>query len=238
MLQVTALTGFGAGGENPSAIEVVGSVSGGNTNGNDVTLDLTGLALQEGDFIFVHGGCIVAGSSSAGASTSGYTLDKAANLSSTIDAWTGYKFMGSTVDTEFVGLGDGNSTDSAVYTAFALRYVDPDTPMDATTVAVGNTSGASNSQSIITNTDNAMVFSMFVHNITTTSVTSPSGYSTSVLDETFKNAADTYWTTSGMAYKRVATATTENPGAWSVNNGFSWIAMTAAIKPKYPDVSP
>jgi len=139
----------------------VGSVSDGAANGNAVTLDLTGLSLQENDLVLAF---IAVGSddnsnkAEVGTST-GWTeiVDIFTDDTEDVSLAVYYKLMGSTPDTSF-DTASAAGTDSIAATARAYRGVNTTTPLDVTSTTSTTTDTAlPNPPSITTVTDKCRV---------------------------------------------------------------------------------
>jgi hypothetical protein len=201
------------------------SSGGAGVDGNDITLTFDE-APQEGDVVLVfggHGDTVT----TIDAPGSGYTeIFKNEGTKPIGGVW--YKVMGSTPDTDVVCRGGGNVNDAVGYGAIVLSGVDTSNVLDVPiTTASGSTPAQPDSPAITTVTDGAFVFSIGLNSTTDATVTEPLGYSTD-FGGTGGDVAD--FSAYG-AYLEIASASTENPGAWSFWGSDEWQAITLAIRP-------
>jgi hypothetical protein len=208
------------------AITLVGTVTGGATNGGDVTLDLSSISLLENDVVFVVGGTGNSGTA-ATVETSGYT-EILATATSQIDFTANYKRMGVSPDTSVVCNGGASSSDGVVYVAYVLRGVDTTTAMDATRT-VNVSGGDPNTPSITTVTDGAWVFSVFTSESAGVVNAAPTGY-LSLLNIA---RGGTNPAQAGAAYRAVSPAGAENPSVWDTGfgAGTDYISASIAFRP-------
>lgn len=228
-----------------SIVELGAAITGTGGSG-DVTHDLTGLGLQEGDFIFVF--CVRDGASvppSVAPVTAGYTQIHLYEDSSAGDPniYVGGKFMGPTPDTQFVGDGSGSGITGSIWGYRALRGVDPDI-LDKAVVVVGPSGAQANPGSVTPLTEKALVIVITgnAQASATFASAAPSGYSS--LLAAGANAS-TWDVGCSSAIKEVPTPTAEDPGlfTWSSADWDS-VALTvvlralgAATKPEAPTLS-
>ncbi len=219
------------------AISLVGSpVENSAINGGNVTLTLP-VGLIQNDVVYVFAGFVSTTSTDETAlttSSSGWTKFPTSSLEAVGPLRTRLfrKVMGLVPDVSIVVTTDtGDTGDSMAVVGYALRGVNTTTPEDATYTYAESTAGtgAPNSPSITTATNEAWVISFGAMNLSADStVTCPSGYTNQV----DRAASDTYQVTIGGATKLVASAGAENPGAWSSwTVGGDWAAWTVAVRP-------
>lgn len=213
------------------AITIVGTVQTGSAiDGTNVTLTFDG-SPQEGDLVVVVGGNADQDQAGpVGPFTAGYTQQKLIRTSTkhAHGVWT--KPMGSTPDSSVVCQGSGVATEAAGYVAMVLRGANIVAPMDAVIVTTGpGTSDNPNFSAITTSSDGALVIlAGGIDNPIGGGVTSPTGYSTVAL----ATGSDSLSFTAFVAYKTVATAGSEDPGAWTLSaGGRTWLGYTVAIAP-------
>lgn len=115
---------------------------------------------------------------------------------------------------------------------------DPSTFSDATAAALAYASStAPDSGSVTTATDGAVVLSIVGGGdgrfLTADDSNGPSGYTVAYCRSSAVSSNDTI---TGIAYKTVATAGAENPGAWTglTSSSVKWRSTTIAIKPAAP----
>lgn len=152
---------FPAAQYDDEAPTYVGSVSDTNANGNAVTLDLTGLSLQENDLVlaFIAVGADDNSNVAEVGTSTGWTeiVDILSDDVEDVSLAVYYKLMGSTPDTSFDTASAGTS-DSIAATARAYRGVNTTTPLDVTTTTSITTNTAlPNPPSITTVTDKCRV---------------------------------------------------------------------------------
>ncbi|MCX7616315.1 MAG: hypothetical protein N2Z68_02910 [Patescibacteria group bacterium] len=226
------------------SMSFVGSVEGSATDGNDVTLNFSGLGLQEGDLVVVAyaiGDNDNVDFNMAILSPTGYTevADLFANDTQDTSLGVYWKIMGATPDTSVTvdGLGGTDAAVSAV--AMVFRGVDPTTPMDVTptTATALNTmhpnppsitpvstgvwtviAGASGHALNPANTNNPYTF--------------PTGYTTNNVQRPENDTSDI---SVGLGY-RTNPANPEDPGVMTHSGtdsaNYSWAAVTLALRPK------
>lgn len=216
------------------AITIVGTAqSGSASDGGDVTLTFDGTP-AENDVVIAVGGCgssTIAAGQNAGTSSSGYTTIYSDYADDTHDVWCGYKVLGATPDSTFVGTG-GNGFEATAYASMVLRGVDTTTPMDATrTVNAGPATdgGPFDGPSITTVTNGAWVITFgYDGDGVISSVTAPSGYS----NHAWAHGVDTARTTCSISSKEVTTAGAEDPGAHTDTGSTSnRVEVTIAVRP-------
>lgn len=205
------------------AISLVGTAAGSATDGSDITITLPSM-LQD-DLVCVWG-AINTASADAGVTTSGYTENYDATVTTNSVSFS-YKKMGVSPDTSVTCKGSGSSFDGAAYVVMIFRGVDTTTPIDATTVAFTNTTANPNSGSITTVTNGAAVISFASSVASDSAVTKPSGYSSQIT----KNSSSFGPITVAGSHTIVATAGAENPPEWTDWDAGRWIAATVALRP-------
>lgn len=218
------------------AISLVGTASGGNTNGADVTIDLSSLGMAENDIVLVMGGHgNVSGSAAAAVSTSGYTELAVNSTAGSYSFVSEYKRMSGSPDTSVTGVGGGDAGNAVGYVVMVFRGVSTTTAIDATTVTATGSSGDPNSAPIINVTDGAAVISCFGKNLDSTFEPDgePNGYVPADPDYLFVSRTDTEPFMAGAAWKAISGTAGDNPGSWSIDASFSggWAAHTIALRP-------
>jgi hypothetical protein len=188
--------------------------------GPTISLDLSGISQQADDVLYVIGAVNGSSAPSPSLTTTGFTIlftgAQSANRTALFR-----KVVGGTPDTSIACVGNGSNQYN--YVGIVFRGVDPDSPEDATTTSDQGGSGAPDSPSITTTTDNAMVVSIGTVSSNDSAVTDPSGYTR--ITGISKGSQSTY-----AAQKTVSPAGAEDPGAWSGWSG-TWIAFSLALKP-------
>ena len=208
-----------------------GALEGTALDGGDVTLVFPGGGVVvAGDYVLVWGGHdrpVSDTARQAAISTSGYTqiFTEANDLQLTFGVWL--KKMGSTPDTQVVGVGGGDASEGVTYCAYIFHGVDPTTPQDAAPVHVNGSSTNPNPAQIDTATANAWVVPCTISSLNDASVTAPSGY-TNQIDIL---ADDTRNSTTGGATKAIASPGTENPANWTGWGNSRWRCVTVALRP-------
>ncbi len=223
------------------AITYLGSSTDTSFNGGNNVVDLTSLALQEGDVVVATANIASTPSDTrtTDETTGTYTLEGevsedggTAGTKQTLAVY--YKRMGATPDSSvtmtYPGGASGNATSSI---ARAYRGVDPLVQMDASGVSdFGTGPNQPNSPAITTVTDGAFVLSI-VSNASqdTTAGSAPTGYGN--LDWIALSA--THFTTQAAADKEVPSAGVEDPGPFSgftASAGRVQIRWTIALRPE------
>lgn len=208
------------------AISLVGTASGGNTDGADVTISLPA-GMAQNDIVLVTGGHANTNPSNAAAvSTGGYTQLLEEHHLNACGMVAAYKRMGASPDTSVTCVGGANASSAVAYTVMVFRGVDTSTAIDATTTSANGGSSQPNSPSITTVSDGAAVISAFVQRYDG-AITAPTGYG----DAVTVARTDTDKCCAGSAWKAVATAGAENPPQWTASSFLFWIAFSIALKP-------
>jgi len=200
-------------------------------NGGNVTINLSGLSLVEGDLVIA---CVSAprvdGVTPAMVS-SGWTELVTPFVGSTTErpsmgVW--YKVMGAIPDSSVEMSGDGAATTDTTGIAIALQGVDGSVS-DQTPVITSETSSATPDPDQITTQTNGAWVITFAHKSgdTASPTGTPSGYS-NTLDQA---GSDTYDHNQTIATKEIASAGDENPTSWTYAASSYWRAITIAIKP-------
>jgi hypothetical protein len=202
------------------AITFVGSATGSAINGLNVTVDLSGIAMQEGDVAVLVAGNLGILPTEPGAS--GWTV----SYGDTTARIVAYKLMGATPDASVTCTGPGTTTSAATAVVEVFRGVDA-AILDADITTADDSSTNPDSPAITTVTDGAIVISAVTGTVSDTSVTAPSGYNNGVSI----NASDTVSSTSAMAWQEQATAGVENPPSWTTFSFSSWASFSVALRP-------
>lgn len=207
------------------ALSYLGSDSAIGTNAN-VTVTF-GVALQQNDIVFVIGGSRT--SNVPAAVTAGYADALAAvnNPTGNEELWVGYKIMGASPDTTFVGVGTSSSTVGIGYVAFYFRGADGTVQPDVASASAIGSSANPDSPSITTTTDGAVILACATSSAKDTAITAPSGYS----NNTQANTGGANSSTVAGAWKTVTPAGAENPASWTGWASGNWIAASIAIRP-------
>lgn len=200
------------------AIEFVGSASTGVTNGSFTTTQTFSIATlsggigttpQTGDIVIL----LRASSDSITAlAVAGYTT-----LAASGAIYTAYRIMGATPQTS-LSLSTPGSEDS-VTIAMVFRGVDQTTPLDATVAIASNSTAIPDPPAVTTVTNDAMSVVLASSDRGPATVTSPTGYSTSVARRQSTTIA------AYACFKTVASAGVENPSAFG--------GITSAIRLAY-----
>lgn len=196
-----------------------GFATGSNTNGGNVTIDLTTISgLAENDVVFLMG---AAGETSANIALPGdwNIVDEQSNLSASRGI-IGWKAMGASVDTSVVITNNGGSTSATTGMAVAFYNVDTTTPFDGVTPTYANVASgtAPNNPSITPGSSNSLVIAASYCQVNDTAVTPPTNY----LYVGGVGSTDTTPTSINIAIRggRVASVA-ENPDAWGGWSGHS-----------------
>lgn len=214
----------------------VGDAKNAGLGNADLTVDLSGISMQQGDLVLVAYGVVNTADHPMSVTTAGYTelFEDYADDSRDANGAVAYKIMGATPDTSVVLANPGAlSTNSFVACVQVWRGVDQATPIDATTTeAEGTNSSVSNSPSITTVTDNALVVSVGVNTgaAADVAVTSPAGYTNQTEHSTDPGTSIRVM----MASKIVASHGAEDPAAWggiTTTTSDSWLGFTVALRP-------
>ena len=206
-------------------------------NGGDVTVTLPG-TVQAGDFVLAFGGHARFAAVQPGISSSGWTNGTpfgSATAPGRVVNW-GYKFMGGTPDTDFVGIGSGDAQDAVSYIALIFTGVDTSNPLDVAAVTSnGGTSGTPNSPSATPASNGAWAISFGASRQLDAASTPPAGYSNTInVDYAHATADDTTDFTVMGAYKDLGGASAgvpEDPAAWSGITVNGHCAMTVILRP-------
>jgi hypothetical protein len=204
------------------AITLVGTRSGGSSNGNDVTITLPG-GTAENDIVLVMGGN-GASAGDAGVNTSGYSeiVDR---INSTCALSVSWKRMSGSPDSSVSCKGSGNGNDATSYVVMVFRGVSTGvSAVDAT-----DTEGSGdkpNSPPITVTTSSSAVVSCFIQAADEAALDPPSGYGDSIeLNRTEANPV-----TVGAAWDTVS-AGTENPAPWDSGTADRWVAASVVLVP-------
>ena len=222
------------------AISFVGSQSGASSNGSNITLDLSGLSMAEGDLVIAAvsiptttdavmlGRC----------GTKGYTniTDLYANDTNDTNLGIFYKIQPATPDASVILTGGGDANDGVSAVAMVFRGVDKTRPLDVTpTTATGTDTILANPPSI-TLSGAGGVATVAVGagaHADAGAVTygGPTNYTTNFVTIASNDTRDSVV---GMGYN-LSPSATENPGAFTYsttdNVGYSWAACTIALRP-------
>lgn len=182
-------------------------------------------------FVWVCDSATTNAGTGTAAAAAGWTII-GATQSAAPDYVIGYKRMGATPDTTIPIEESTHSTGGlGCFVAQLYRGVDETTVLDQTTVLTTGAGSAPNSLSITTQTDGALVITVFgLDDDAATAVTAPTGYTTSASWNTAGSGTGNACT-AGMGHKVIATAAAEDPGAWSTNGNDDWVAWTLALVP-------
>lgn len=125
----------------------------------------------------------------------------------------------------------GPNNRQAAFGCTALRNVDTVTPFDTTTTtaAPSVSSSTPDPPSITTVTDGAWVLGFIAHEADDT-YTPPTGYTLAWEDSSTGDTPSEH-TSGAVAYKEVATAGAEDPGAFTGSTNDGWVAATVAVRP-------
>lgn len=195
-------------------------------DGNDVSLTFTAL---ENDYVLIMGG----GADDGAGFTAGPT-DTTYTTALSVDDTTGgptfgggadigvwYKLMGASPDSAVTLTGPGGAFDAATYTLYVLTGADTATFLDGAIQTQGPTADTAgwDGPSITTSTDSCLVFTAgHEYDVANFNVNAaPTGYS----NLQWGNPNETNRFIHGAAAKSVASAGTENPGAFSLSTGTS-----------------
>lgn len=153
-------------------------------------------------------------------SVSGYTT-----LAASGSVYTAYRIMGATPQTSLSLYTPAN--EDSVTIAMVFRGVDQTTPLDTTVAIASNTTAIPDAPAVTTVTDNAMSVVLASIDQGPTAITSPTGYSTSVV-RVQASAIAAY-----ACFKTVASAGVEDPGVFSgIASSFKrTYGVTVALRP-------
>lgn len=215
-----ATLGGGVSLYGPLDFSFVGSVTG------DVTLSLTGLPLQEDDFVLLLTGWgqNVTGDPTVGPTTSGYTsLVSVRDTTNDFSVYLGYKFMGSTPDSSVTVAASGYNSLATNTIAYVWRGINRSTPIAATTTTFTAASGAPNPPSISFLGSCTVVVATLALDGPITAA--PSGMSKLVTRFTTPGSAR-----SAVAVAAIRTTSPYDPGSFtSSSTGVPYIAMTVPL---------
>lgn len=213
------------GGVTPGDITFIGSASASEGDGSDPVIDLSGLGLQEGDYVIVEGYALDGDFNAVtGIQTAGFVeiLDIWDNGSVVIFS----KFMGEIPDSSIICNGSGTSDHGTSYVAQVWRNADQITPED---VAPTSVTSSIDPPSINPNSDDCgiSVFAAAAADITFTGA--PSGYS----DFETATGSGAFFTVSTAAAQKILTGSAaEDPGVFSISGAdFEVSAATIALRP-------
>lgn len=226
-----------------AAISFIDSASNSAINGGDVTVDLSGIDIQEDDLVIV--GYSIGGDSNKAMSVSSPTgyievADLYANDSNDANLGVYYKIQGATPDSSVTVSGSAQADESTAAVAMVFRGVDTTTPMDVTpTTATGIDSADPDPPSINHNNPSGLwtviVGASASAGGAATTYSFPTGYTTDAVSLTSEDFP--FDTTLGIGYRSSGVSDPEDPGimTWS---GFgsaqlsaSWGAVTIALRP-------
>lgn len=205
------------------AISVVGGAADA-ANAAQVTLTLPTLAA--GDVVYVFAGH--GNNAMPTMNSSGYGSAIATLVGGSLQASCWRKVMGGTPDTTVVIDRTAAGSTALGASCICLRGVDQTTPEDATVTSNTGTS-TPNGPSIVTVTNGAYVISATLTNGSAASYpNAPSGYTDKLSDAAPGGTASV-----GVAHagKIVATAGSEDPGAWTSGPSARNICFTVAVRP-------
>ena len=197
-------------------------------NGGSVVLAIPASSIASGDVVVAFGGRPGRAVTGLGPNTGlGYTsIYTTGSVATGPNFWVGFKVMGATPDTSFVGLGSENASDGTAYGAYAFRGVSSVVNDAVFKLANGNSTNP-NAPSIVTATDNAVVFIPAISQVNDAAIFSVLGYS----NFKFATANDTLDVTIAGNWASIAVAGSTDPGAYQGWATASWIAATVALKP-------
>ena len=208
------------------AIQFVGSASTGVSNGSfssTLTFSIAtlsggiGTTPQTGDIVVL----LRASSDSVTAlAVTGYTT-----LASSGPIYTAYRIMGATPETSLSLFTPGG--EDSVTIAMVFRGVDQTTPLDATAALSSNFTAIPDPPAVTTVTNNAVSVVLASSDQGPATVTSPTGYSTSVVRRQSTTIA------AYACFKTVASAGVENPSAFGgiTSASRTAFAVTVALRP-------
>lgn len=220
------------------ALRGSGPVSSFANNGGDVTINLSGLSLQENDVVVAAVAAPKTTGSTPAMVSSGWTevitpFVGTGSQAPSMGVW--YKRMGASPDSSVVMSGDTSSETDTTGIAIAFSGVNTSTALDQTAVISSETTSTNPDPStIVTQTDGAEVIVFATSNTLDTSITVPSGYS----NHLSVDGNDTYDHTQAVASKNVASAGSENPPSWTNWSSGIWRAVTLALKPAASNTPP
>ena len=213
----------------------LGSASSSATNGGEITVDLSGLSLQEDDLVLAVWTQASNGGTIGTMSTSGYTSIATVSASDTYDTElaASYKFMGATPDTDFVigNTDDASASNTAV--AYVFRNVDTTTPLDVAATTGSATNTVIPPQVAITPTSSYCAIVVCAGGAHTGGVQTYS--SSDLTDFVSLGSNDTEDSTIGVGYYQQFSAAAYTPTALtfsgSTSTAFSAAAITIALRP-------
>lgn len=198
-------------------------------NGGNVTINIPASSVATGDVVVAFGGKPGRATLNVGPPTTlGYTsiYTTGASVATGPNYWVGFKVMGATPDPSFLGQGSGNAADGTAYGAYVFRGVSSVVNDTVFQRANGNSTNP-DAPSIVTATNNAVVFIPAISQVSDTAVFSVLGYS----DFKFATGNDTLDVTIAGNWASIATAGSTNPGAYQRWATASWVSLSLALKP-------
>jgi phage tail P2-like protein len=195
-------------------------------NGNDVTLTFS-TPPQPDDVIYLVGGAYYRAGATYGAT--GYTelfLDTTF-ASRAFGVWR--LVVGASPPTTVVGLGSGNTSDTAGYAAVVLRGVDISHPEDVALTSAINTTGAPDASLITPATDNCAIVFGCGSSLTEVAPGTVAGYTVGSAAD-FQDA-NPYTVGLGFRILSGGAGVIEDPPAWSAWIASTWRAVTIAVRP-------
>ena len=215
-------------GVSSAAITCIGTAKQGRNSGFNPGPGLGALvpSMAQGDVIVVSGGHPYREGANLGPITAGYVEIASSNASGAAQGvW--YKIVGETPDDTIICYGTGNADDAGVYVAHVLRGVD--TSHVADTIATTATGSSTNPDpaAIVTVTDSVWVV---VCGGSIVGDNSP-GTITNYTNNVYIGASDVNSYSAAACTRQIASAGSEDPGAWNSWDAGVWRVYTVAIRP-------
>jgi len=205
-----------------------GALAGGAANGGNVTINLP--TLLPGDVVIGWGAHWHRAGANVGPQTAGYSNIYTFNSGAEVMFGCGYKVMGATPDTTFVGYGSGNAFDAASYAVYCLRSVRQTGVIDAGPAAAVQESDSTNPDppSVTVAVAGSWVLALAGGSQADSGgLSAPSGYSNLISNAT----GDDNGSTVGGAIKVSTTSGAENPATFTQWASMAWVAITVSIRP-------
>lgn len=219
------------------AISYVWSSTAAFLNGGSVVLAIPPSSVQTDDVVVAWGGKPgrAAGTVGPVAGLSYTSIYTTGAVATGPNAWYGFKIMGATPDSSFVGGGSDNANDGTAYGLYIFRGVSS-VVLDTAPMRAGGNSTNPNPPSVITTTANVVNFIPAVKQQSDTAFFSVLGYS----NFQSANANDNLDVSIGGNWASIVSAGSTDPGAYQGWAGTSsWVAMSIPLReyiaPQEPD---
>ena len=209
------------------ALSFVGADSGTNTNGGNVTFDLSTVSPQVGDIVFIVS-AVFGRAGTEGRIGNALSYTEIVDTTNTTRVRVAYKVF-ATGETGPVIEGSGNIADATVGVWSIFRGQDTSTPIDVTTTTATGSSTNPDPPSITPTSNDCMILAMSGSGVNDTTPGTITSYTTA------SNAtrADDNPMSVALAYRLLSggAGSGENPAAWSGWSTGAWVSATVAIRP-------